>query len=436
MARSLAALLVLLVASQLLGGLFQRLRQPRVIGEILGGLLCGPTVLGAISPHAHRALFNNSLPQQRSLTFVFWLGLLLLMFCSGLEAQNVSSRSEWRTALWLTGTGTVLPLAFGWAVAANMDFGAFFGPRASATSFGLILAMAIAVTSIPVISKILFDLGLIRTGFARVVLTTAMIEDLLLWVLLSITLGITGRGHVTPLLLARGVLVTVAFCAFCLLLGHRIFDGITGARWNPFSSSAEGMPVVFVFLVAVVVAHVLGVNPIFGAFLAGRIVGTSERIAPATRQQIVGFSFAMFIPIYFASVGLKLDLRHSFSPKAFLLILAFACAVKAGAAFVGATLSGQRVAQSVHLAVAMNARGGPGIVLATVAVDAKLINADFYAILVMLSLATSQLAGWWLSRVNRLARHELDLDSPALDQSVGAKPWRSVFSVTTRGSRS
>lgn len=405
----LGALLLLLLASQLLGGLAQRLHQPRVIGEILGGMLFGPTVLGAVAPGATHALFTGPAGNEQALGFVYWLGLLLLMFCSGLEVQSVSNRSEARSALWLTATGTLIPLALGWALATHLDFSAFFGPKATPTSFGLILAMAIAVTSIPVISKILFDLGLMGTGFSRVVLTAAMIEDMALWVLLSITLGMAGAWHGTGWLLAQGIVVTIAYGAFCLIFGHRIYDRLLSARWNPFMTSAAAMPAVLVFLLVVLAGNLIGINPIFGALLAGLIVGRSERITHETKQQIVGFSFALFIPVYFASVGLKLDLTHGFSLAAFLAILVVGCAIKAGSAFVGAVVSGQGKRQSLHLAVAMNARGGPGIVLATVALEARLISTGFYAILILLSLVTSQLAGWWLQRVKRLSPEELDV---------------------------
>ncbi|MBM3269987.1 MAG: cation:proton antiporter [Candidatus Sericytochromatia bacterium] len=408
--RLLCALLALLLASQLAGGLAQRLKQPRVIGEILGGMLFGPTVLGALAPAAYRELFAANPLHQQILGFVSWLGLLLLMFCSGMENQPVRSRQEWRTAGFLVGAGTLLPLALGLAAASLVDLSALHGPRATPTTFGLLLAMAVAVTSIPVISKIFFDLGLTGTPFARIVLSAALIEDLLLWVLLSITLDWAGAGDQGAWALGRGVVVTVVFFLFTTLAGHRIYDGISRARWNPFRTSPDAMPLLLVFLLGVLLAYLLGVNPIFGAFLAGRVVGNSARIAPETREQVTGFSFGLFIPVYFAIVGLRLDLHHDFDLAAFLGVLLFACTVKTAATWIGGRLAGHTSLQATHLAVAMNARGGPGIVLATVALDAQLINGGCYAILVLLSLVSSQLAGWWLGRAMRRRPKELALE--------------------------
>lgn len=405
--RLLGAILALLLASQVVGAVFQRLRQPRVVGEILGGLLLGPTVLGALAPALYAGLFEPTPAHQQILGFVFWLGLILLMFCSGLETPTVKSGAEWRSVGWLTAAGTILPLLAGWGLAVGFDFSPYFGPHATPVSFGLVLALAIAVTSIPVISKIFLDLGLAGTPFARVVLSAAMIEDIVLWVLLSLALGMASVASGDPAQLALGVAVPVAYFAGGLLVGPRLYDAI--ARRLPLAHFHEGAPAVVVLLAAVLAAALLSVNPIFGAFLAGRIVAQATTIPDASRQAIKGFSLAFFVPIYFASVGLKLNLLSQFPLLTFLALLVAACAIKAAAAFLGGMLAGQQRAQSLHLAVAMNARGGPGIVLATVTLEAGLINEGFYAVLIMLALVTSQLAGWWLERVLRQAPEELEL---------------------------
>jgi len=252
---------------------------------------------------------------------------------------------------------------------------------------------------------------MINTPFARIILTTAMIEDVMLWVLLSITLSLGSAGHTSLGEISYHVLITIGYFVFCLRFGHRLYDTISEATWNPFRTSATGVGAVLVLLATVLFAYAIGVNSIFGAFLAGRIVGNSQRIAPETRQQLMGFSFAFFIPLYFASVGVKLDLLRNFDVLTFLGLLLFACVVKLGAAGIGAKLAGQSQKTSVHLAVALNARGGPGIVLATIAFDAQLINSAFYAMLVLLSLTTSQMAGWWLQLVQRRSPDELLLQT-------------------------
>lgn len=408
--RLLGALLALLITSQLLGNLFQRLGQPRVIGEIVGGLLFGPTVLGVLLPTAYQALFVGAGPHKAILGFVFWLGLLLLMFSSGMETPILKHRSEWRATLWLTALGTLLPLLAGWGLAQVMDFSSYYGEKATPLTFGLLVAMAVSVTSIPVISKIFFDLGLMGSAFSRLVLSTAIIEDVLLWVLLSITLQIAEVPAAHGTGLWQGVLVTMGYFAFCDLVAHRLYDGISKAGWNPFRRSAQGTGILIVLLVTTLLAYVLHINPIFGAFLAGRIVAKSSRVTEQAKQQIKGVGFSFFIPIYLASVGLKLNVLQGFEPAILLAVVGFGCLVKASAAYLGARLA--RISHSTgwHLAIALNARGGPGIVLATVGLDAKLITPGFYAVLVLLALITSQLAGWWLERVKQRHPEQLDLE--------------------------
>jgi Kef-type K+ transport system membrane component KefB len=146
------------------------------------------------------------------------------------------------------------------------------------------------------------------------------------------------------------------------------------------------------------------VSPIFGAMLAGILAGDLHGDAEHVRQTIQGFAYAVFIPVYFAVVGLRLDLAHHFEPLFFIFFLAFACLVKTASAYAGARLAGEGRAGARNLAVALNARGGPGIVLASVAFDAGIIDLAFYTTLVMLALVTSVLAGSWLEATLRRGR--------------------------------
>ncbi|MCA9323035.1 MAG: cation:proton antiporter, partial [Planctomycetes bacterium] len=202
-AHILIALSLLLVAAHGMGFLFVRLRQPRVIGEILGGLLLGPSVLGHFFPDIQRTAF----PDYDGATFsvlgaVYQLGLLLLMYCSGLEVRSSFQQKERRTALLITASGTILPFCLGIGILSLgvqgsggfLDVSRFYGPADHSTAFMLVFAVAIAVTSIPVISRIMFDLDLLETPFARIVLGAAVIEDILLYIVLAVALGMVGSG--------------------------------------------------------------------------------------------------------------------------------------------------------------------------------------------------------------------------------------------------
>jgi Kef-type K+ transport system membrane component KefB len=265
----------------------------------------------------------------------------------------------------------------------------------------------------------MFDLGLLGTPFSRIVLGVAVIEDVVLYVVLAVALGIAARPgsalyglpadlHLRPGSagdLAYHTAATIAVLVLFLVFGRRAFA--VAARWR-FNVVRQWSPVAFhlIFMFAACLACAfLGVQPFFGAFLAGIATGSAKRgpdpIEEGAKVAINQFAFAFFIPVYFAVVGLQLDLRHGFSVLFFLGYLAFACAVKTVSVYAGARLGGQRASAAVHLAVALNARGGPGIVLASVAFGAGIINQSFYAVLVLLAVVTSLLAGSWLERAPR-----------------------------------
>ena len=418
-AHILLALAVILVAAHGVGSVFAKFRQPRVIGEILGGLVLGPTALGAWAPGIEHWIFPSDGPTATVLAAIYQLGLLILMYCSGIEVRSSIKRRESRAAASILVFGTLVPFLAGLVALQFIDESRFFGPSGNKTSFLLVFAIAMAVTSIPVIARIMFDLGILGTPFSRIVLSVAVVEDIVLYVVLAVALGISAgsTGAVFGLpgalgfhpgsawdLVYHGV-ATVAVLAFCLLFGRSIYRAAANCRFNLIRQwSPVAFQLLFMFA-ACLICIFLGIQPFFGAFVAGIVVATASQqpnpVEEGATVAIKEFGFAFFIPIYFAIVGLQLDLLRSFSPLFFLGYLGFACLVKTVSVYTGARVGGQPPEAAVNLAVAMNARGGPGIVLASVVYGAGIINQAFYAVLVLLAIVTSLLAGSWLARVPR-----------------------------------
>ena len=403
--------------------MFARFRQPRVIGEILGGLFLGPTVLGALAPGAHDWLFPAEGPTAHVLGAVYQLGLLLLLFVSGMEIRSAFTRDEGRAVASISVAGMAVPFLAGLAALRFVHLERYWGTAQSSSAFLLVFAIAVAVTSIPVISRIMHDLGILDTAFARVVLGVAVLEDVVLYVLLAIALGIVSGtasaefGLPDLLGLAGGsaadiayhVVATLGLLALFLALGPKAYRVVSRSKLNPIS---RGSPVAnqLVFLLSsTVLCLFLGVEAFFGALLAGIVVGSRRREPASAVEAVKGFSFAFFVPVYFAIVGLQLDLIRGFDPLFFVAFLGFACAAKAISVYAGARIAGEGPRSSVNLAVALNARGGPGIVLASVAFGAGIISEPFYAVLVLLAIVTSLAAGSWLERVPR----DRLLDRPA-----------------------
>jgi Kef-type K+ transport system membrane component KefB len=279
------------------------------------------------------------------------------------------------------------------------------------------------VAAIPVISRIMMDLGVLHTAFARIVLMVAVAEDAVLYILLAVTLGLAeggsdqayglwaavGTDAMTPTVLYY-LAVSLGFFAIGTAWGPRLFRWLAGRRWNVLD---RRHPVAFrlLFLFAAVSCCIgLGINPIFGALLAGlsaargdaglgdvQVEGRALHAWEAIRQ----FALAFFIPVYFALVGMHLDLIRQLDPLFFVWFLLLACAVKAASVWSAARLAGADRPAATRFAVALNARGTPGVLLATVTLTAGVINERFFAALVLVSIVTCQIAGFWLDRAFR-----------------------------------
>jgi len=422
----LLLLLLLVGLAQLMGCLFVKIRQPKVIGEILAGVILGPAVLGKlqISSSSLRQLSDHHAP---ILNFVYWMGLLLLMFMSGAETKQLFTREERREVSWLTMVGTGIPFLIGIVLGPMLVGPAIAGPRGNKLSLIIILAVGVAVTSVPVISKIFADLKILHTRFARLVLGVAVLEDMVLWAALAVGTAVAGTAVLQLGHIANHLLTTLGFFALGLTLLPRVVKKINKSRFNVLAQQSPVGYALAVLLAYCVVAGALGVNLAFAAFLAAFAVVHRKRHLFAEALDAIGkVAFAFFIPVYFAIVGLKLDLTKAFSLRLLLLFLVGTCAIKILSVSVAARLAGFRGLDIMNLAVATNARGGPGIVLASVAFDAGIINATFYTTLVLAAVLTSQFAGAWLEYVLRRGWPLLSSDKVA----VGAIAPRDVTVAT------
>ncbi|MFD3733899.1 cation:proton antiporter [Streptomyces sp. NPDC058632] len=403
------------------------MRQPQVIGEILGGLLLGPTVLGEIAPDAQRWLLPSDGATGHVLGAFYQIGLLLLVYLTGTELRASRHNKGQRTIGFVTVSGLVLPFGFGLAIASVADADDLIGPNGSPTTLALIFGMAVAVTSVPVISRIMMDLGILQSLFARIVLAVAVIEDIFLYVILAIILGVAQADAgdafglwawlaVDSLLLAvvYFTVVPLVFLGLLLWLGPRSFNGLTRSRGNVLEQrSPLAFRLVVVFLLCAACTG-LGIDPIFGALVAGMCTtGDTGARAMESQETLRHVSMGLFVPIYFAIVGVKLDLVQHFDPLFFLWFFVLACLVKSFSVWLGARAAGESHPAATNLAVAMNARGGPGIVLASVAYGAHIINENFFTSLVLLSIVSSQIAGYWLGRV---VAHDKPLMPPVSEQ--------------------
>jgi Kef-type K+ transport system membrane component KefB len=396
----LVVLLLLVGLAQLLGYLFVRLRQPKVIGEILAGVVLGPAVLGRLPLVSH--LVDTARHQGNILDFIYWLGLLLLMFLSGAETQNLFTREEHRQVAWLTVVGTGVPFLLGLIFGRWLISPALAGPNGNRVSLIIILAVGVAVTSVPVVSKIFTDLKILHTRFARLILGVAVLEDIVLWLALAVAITLAGKGVLDPRSMSYHLIATGAFFLLGLTIVPRFVKRINASRFNVLAQHSPAGYAIAILLMYCAVAGALDVSLVFAAFLAGFAVVHKKRRLFADALDAIGkVSFAFFVPLYFAIVGLKLDLIRGISLWMMAAFIGGTCLVKILSMSLAGRLAGFRGLDLINLAITTNARGGPGIVLASVAFDAGIISSKFYTTLVVAAILTSQLAGAWLDFVLR-----------------------------------
>lgn len=396
---SILLILLLLVAlAHLLGLLFTKLRQPRVVGEILAGVILGPAVAGRFHIGAWAAAAVQRQPNV--LDFVYWLGLLLLMFLSGAETQQLLGRDERREVGYLTIVGTGIPFLLALALGPWLVRPSLYGPNGNRFSLIIILAVGVAVTSVPVVSKIFADLKILHTRFARLVLGVAVLEDIVLWLALAIATALAGKTALNAGKMAYHLAATVVFFALGLTVIPRAVKRFNKSKFNLLARQSPVGYAIAVLLGYCAVAGTFDVSLVFAAFLAGFAVVHKKRRLFADALDAIGkVSFAVFIPVYFAIVGLKLDLIQGLSLTMIAIFLLGSCLVKIVSVWVAGRAAGFRGLDLINLAITMNARGGPGIVLASVAFGAGIISPKFYTTLVIAAVLTSQIAGAWLDFV-------------------------------------
>lgn len=393
----LLAVVALLAAAHLGGYLFELCKLPRVGGEIAGGLMLGPTGLGYLAPAWQSGIFTAFPGQGRFLEALYWIGLVMLMLVAGFRLRGKLKAEDNRTVTIITLSAIVLPFAAGLAAPLLVDLSKYYGANATTLSFALVFAIAFAVTSIPVISKIFLDLGMMDTRFAAIVIAAATVEDIILWMALAVATKLATQNSVAPVELAGAVAITVLFLAVSVWLGPPVLQWASRFRFNVALKGSRTGFVLGICLVFAAAAAALDVNIVFGALVAGILVGT----LPAhefgdVRGRISDVSLGALVPLYFAIVGFKLDLIRDLDIGLTLGFLVISSAVKIGCVSIGARVARFGWSGASGLAVAMNTRGGPGIVLATIAYEFGLIGAPLFASLVIVAVLTSIISGAWL----------------------------------------
>lgn len=395
----LLSLAALLASARLLGEVARWLGMPLVVGEISAGIALGPTALGRVAPQVQAWLFPTGTAQSM-IGGYSTIAVVLLLVVVGLEVDLGVLRSRGRSAA-LTGLlGMLLPFASGVALGLLLPDSDLLDPSRR-TTVALLLGVALSISALPVIAKTLLDLGLFKSDVGLMVMASAMIDDLAGWLALSLLLGPVRGAALDLAAFGRTVLLTALFAGVMLVLGRRVFDAIL-LHVERAATAASGRVLSLVILLALVGAaatQAIGLHAIFGGFIVGLTVGGSSRINERTRVAIEDFVVNIFAPVFFASIGLRVDFVGAFDLRLAVLVLVLATVPKLVGCTLGARLGGLKWRPAAAVGFGMNARGAMGIVLADLAREAGLLKDQLFVALVLMALLTSLVSGPAMKRL-------------------------------------
>jgi len=359
-------LFLVLLAAKVGDEVFKRIGQPAIVGEILAGVLVGPSLLGLVELGDVLEVFAE-------------LGVIFLLFWVGLETRVSEMRAVGPTALSVGVIGVVLPFAGGLALALGLG---------EATGTAVFLGAALAATSVGITSAVLIELGLIRTRAARTLLGAAIVDDILALILVAVATGVAAEGGLDPAELLVVVGLALAFVAFFALGGTRAMARRPQLLKEPRFSESPLLPAVLLCLGVAVLAAQIGLAAIIGAFLAGLMVAETKEQHPIEDE--VAPLYAFFPPFFFVAIGIQLDLGALLDWGTFAL-LAAVTVVAAATKLVGAWIGARKMKPEERrlVAIGMIPRGEVGIIVAGIGAIAGVIDEQLFAVIVAMSILTT-----------------------------------------------
>jgi Kef-type K+ transport system membrane component KefB len=417
-----AELGLLLLVGRGLGELMQKLGQPAVMGQLLGGLLLGPSVFGLIWPDFQHVLFPQTAEQKNMIGAVAQLGVLMLLLLTGMETDLRLVRRVGRPAITVAAAGVALPFICGFGLGEMLPDSILPSPQARLVT-ALFLGTALSISSIKIVAMVVREMNFMRRDVGQIIVASAILEDSGGWIIIAISFGLASSGTIDLRTVSFAIIGTLLFLAVSLTIGRRIvFDLI---RWTNDNFASEFAVITMILLIMIAMAlttYLIGVQTVLGAFVAGVLIGESPILTRHIDEQLRGLIAALFMPVFFGLSGLSADLTILKDPNLLLLaggLVVIASVGKFSGAFVGGKLGGLNRHESLALACAMNARGSTEVIVASIGLSAGVFSKNLYTLIVGMALITTMamppMLRWALRRLplrkaekQRLEREELD----------------------------
>lgn len=413
---------ILLLTARALGEAAQRLGQPSVVGEILAGIVLGPSLLSGFVSAINGWLVPQTKVEGYLLEVVSLIGAMFLLLITGLETDLTLIRRHARTAIGTAAGGLIIPFATGFLLGLHLpDF--LLVDTGRRLVFALFIAASMSISAIPVIAKVLIDLNLMRRDIGQTIIASGMCDDTSAWIILSIIVGLASGDAVTVSSVLRAAGSVIGFMALSFTAGRWLVKKALDFVQDEVISQERLLTLVIVMTFAWgAITQALKLEAVLGAFVMGILFGQMPRFPDSVHQKLQSIALGIFAPIFFAVAGLKVNVINLFKPTLIavaLLVIFIATAGKVVGTYIGARLIGKRDHwTALSFGAGLNARGAMEIIIATIGLKQGILSQDMFSIIVLMALTTSLMAPpalrWFLNHVvpeelelERLRREEL-----------------------------
>ncbi|MCW5803571.1 MAG: cation:proton antiporter [Deltaproteobacteria bacterium] len=416
--RVLLTLVVVLLASRIVGWLAARLGQPPVIGEVIAGIALGPSLLGRFAPDASAYLFASFVTQP--LYTLAQVGVVLFLFLVGLELDTRLLKTQSHQSVVISHASIVVPFMLG-SVTALWVYPRFSLRNVPFDVFAMFMGVSMSVTAFPVLARILTDRGITRTNIGVITLACAAVDDVTAWCLLAMIVGFASGD-------ASGALPTLGLtCAYLVAMLFVVRPLITRVanKLEPMLRLSKGTvaTVLVCLLLSALLTEAIGVHALFGAFALGAIIPHESRLARDLASKLEDVTVLLFLPTYFAYTGLRTEIGLVEGAQQWLVcggLVLVATAGKFGGSAVAGRLVGLSWDDASRVGVLMNTRGLMELVVLNLGLDLGVLSPQLFTMLVIMAVVTTMMTGPGLSLLDRHARLRVVRDTPRLADRADA----------------
>lgn len=395
----LLQIIVILITCRIFNWLFTKIGQPTVIGEILAGIVLGPSILGYLFPAYSAFLFPPESLENIALLSQF--GLILFMFAIGMELDLKEVRATLKETILISHTSTIVPFTLG-MILAYFVFDSYANPDTPFLSFALFIGIAMSITAFPVLARIIQEKGLTKTHLGTLSLASAANGDITAWCLLAVVVSIAQAGNMIGA--TFNILFSILYILFMFLV-VRLFLRMIGNIYHNTEVIAKGV-VALIFLLLIVSVYcteILGLHALFGAFVAGLVMPSNIKFRKIMTDKVEDLSLSLFLPLFFVSTGLRTQIGLLDDASLWWMCGLFtlvAIVGKFGGAYVSARILGESQKDSLYIGALMNTRGLMELIVLTIGYEMGILSPTVFVMLVLMTLVTTFMTAPLLSFIS------------------------------------